>query len=98
MESILVNARIPIAKKEAATAMLNAQGITTTELINAAYDFLIEHEELPTAKSNKKRTINSFSSFVDESTLDVNWSCQEEFAVYKELIRKGKRADYERLA
>ena len=98
MESILVNARIPIAKKEAAAAMLNAQGITTTELINAAYDFLIEHEELPTAKSNKKRTINSFSSFVDESTLDVNWSCQEVFAVYKELIRKGKRADYERLA
>lgn len=98
MESILVNARIPIAKKEAATAILNAQGITTTELINAAYDFLIEHEELPTAKSNKKRTINSFSSFVDESTLDVNLGCQEEFAVYKELIRKGKRADYERLA
>ena len=98
MESILENARIPIAKKEAATAILNAQGITTTELINAAYDFLIKHEELPTAKSNKKRTINSFSSFVDESTPDVNWSCQEEFAVYKELIRKGKRADYERLA
>ena len=98
MESTLVNARVPVAKREAAVAILNAQGITTTELINAAYDFLIEHEELPGAKQNKKQPSNSFLAFMNESTLDVNWSCQEEFTDYKEFIRKGKQADYECLA
>ena len=51
MESVIVNARVSRAKKEAGAGILASLGSTTTELINGAYDYLIEHRSLPGASA-----------------------------------------------
>lgn len=47
MESALVSARVPKAKKEAAAAILASLGATASELVNNAYDFLLAEGRLP---------------------------------------------------
>lgn len=45
-----VSARIPVAVKERGGAILKEIGATPTELINAAYQYLLANHELPGAK------------------------------------------------
>lgn len=99
MESTLVNARIPRAKKEAAAGLLRSLGATTSELINGAYDYLIENGRLPSGRISEARHDEAeFAAFVSESTLQINWDVEAEAPDHKALIRAGKRADYESLA
>lgn len=98
MESALVSARVPHAKREAAAALLDSLGATTSELINCAFDYLIENRSLPAADAPASRDIRTFAAFVSEGTLDVDWGPHPESLDYKELIREGKRAAYESLA
>ena len=42
MEDILVSSRISRAKKEAGVGVLKELGVTTSDLINSAFDFVIE--------------------------------------------------------
>lgn len=100
MESVIVNARIPLAKKEAAASMLAAMGSSTSELINSAYDYLLRFERLPSVEHPSKPPEASFSDFVSESSLPVDWSLlpeTEETENYKEILHAGRAADYESL-
>lgn len=98
MDSLLVNARVPRAKKEASTSVLKAIGATTSELINSAYDYLLEYKELPSAKRKDSRTYEDFAAFAAESTLSVDWGKHPESFDYKEFMRARKQAEYESLA
>lgn len=97
MESALVNARVPRAKKEAGASILESVGATTSELINSAYDYLLEHKELPTA-NNAPRNRASFADFATESTLNIDWGKHPEAFDYKRFMSEQRRNDYESLA
>ena len=47
-ESVLVSARVPQAKKDASKGVLASLGANTSDLINSAFDYLLERRELPT--------------------------------------------------
>lgn len=98
MESVLVNARISRAKKETAAGILEALGSTTSELINSAYDYLLEHRSLPAPEGERLRSHEAFAAFEAESTIGVDWGAAPEAFDYKSFIRAEKRADYESLA
>ena len=99
MKTAISNARVPLAKKEASEPILREIGATTTDLINAAYDFLISERRLPTAQAAAASDARqqSFRDFVARSTVSVDWSSDEEKS-YKQILAEGKVADYERLA
>lgn len=100
MESVLSSARVPLAKKETANGILDSIGATTSDLINSAYDYLLEKGELPRADAHRdaERTAEGFKAFVGASTLDVDWGAGAADGDYKRLIKQGKLADYESLA
>jgi len=98
MESALVSARVPRAKKEAASSLLESLGSTTSELINSAFEYLIENKSLPTSEASISRNEQTYIAFVSEATLSIDWGPEAEFLDYKAIIREGKRAEYESLA
>lgn len=95
MDDTLVSSRISRAKKETGVAVLESVGATTSELINSAFDYVIEKRQLPTATPSAKLRKKSFSSFVSQSTLSIDWSVDTR--PYKEILRQGKVDDYEYL-
>lgn len=96
MNDTLVSSRISRAKKDAGVAVLESVGATTSELINSAFDYVIEKQQLPIATPSAKPRKKSFSNFVSKSTLSIDWS--QDTRTYKEILRQGKVADYESLA
>lgn len=97
MKETLVSARIPQAKKEAATREFVARGTNMSEFINRALDAFLASGELPGSPSTADtRDAAEFSKFVEQSSAVVRWS--EGSDNYKDLLRTGKRADYESLA
>ena len=98
MESLIATARVARAKKEAADGVLAEIGATTSELINSAYDYVILERELPACRNGRPRSGESFARFLSESTCAVDWGALPEGADYDEMLRSGKRADYESLA
>ncbi len=96
MKETLVSARIPQAKKEAATREFAARGTNMSEFINRALDAFLASGELPGSPSTSgTRDTAEFSKFVEQSSVAIAWS--EGSGDYKDLLRKGKRADYESL-
>jgi hypothetical protein len=100
MDGTLVSARVSKAKKDAGVSVLDSIGASTTELINCAFDYVLEHKALPgvgaAGSLSKEDAISGFGDFVAKSTISVDWAgapCD-----YKEIIREGKAADYESLA
>lgn len=98
MESTVVNARIPQAKKDLGLSVLNSIGATTTELINGAFDYLIENNELPSGRTEQARDACAFKEFLSRSTLSIDWGEHPETIDYDEILREGRVADYEALA
>lgn len=98
MESSIVNARVPRAKKEVGAGILASLGSTTTELINGAYDYLIAHHALPGVTTDTPLFRGSFAEFVSRSTVAADWDNDAASGDYRALMREGKRADYESLA
>lgn len=97
MKETLVSARIPQAKKEAATREFAARGTNMSEFINRALDAFLSTGELPrTSSKADARDTAEFSKFVEQSSVAVAWP--EESDDYKDLVQRGKRADYESLA
>ena len=98
MENTLVSARVPSAKKEASADILKRLGATATDLINSAYDYLLENGELPRAQNAQQRA--DFASFVEATTLEVEWEQHPtpEDGDYKRMIRDWRGAAYESLA
>jgi antitoxin component of RelBE/YafQ-DinJ toxin-antitoxin module len=100
MEGTLVSARVSKAKKDAGVNVLDSIGVSTTELINCAFDYVLEHKALPRVEAasslSKEDAISDFGDFVAKSTISVDWSVVP--CGYKEIIREGKAMDYESLA
>ena len=98
MNNTLVSARVPQAKKERASSILASIGATASDLINSAYDYVIETKQLPTVGgTEKRRSQKDFAAFVEASTLNVEWP-EKQSDDYKSLAREWRRADYESLA
>ena len=104
MESTLVSARIPTAKKEASAGILRQIGATATDLINSAYDYLLESGELPHVGKDAPQR-RDFDAFVAASTLAVDWGDAADGTAgiadagdYKRMIADWRRAEYESLA
>ena len=99
MEDILVSSRISRAKKEAGVGVLKELGVTTSDLINSAFDFVIETHQLPgtapKAQTRKQRS-SELASFITESTLAVDWG--GDMRSYKDILRERRVSDYESLA
>lgn len=97
MKDTLISARIPQAKKEAATREFAARGTNMSEFINRALDAFLASGELPgTSSITDTRDMEGFSRFVEQSSAAVPWP--KETVDYKTLLRTGKRDDYESLA
>ena len=98
MDNTLVSARVPQAKKERANTILASIGATASDLINSAYDYVIEAKQLPTAKNaTSNRAEKDFRAFVEASTLEIDWVSGSS-GDYKSLAREWRRSDYESLA
>ncbi|MEG0376062.1 MAG: type II toxin-antitoxin system RelB/DinJ family antitoxin, partial [Raoultibacter sp.] len=50
----IVTARVPVEIKEQANGVLKNIGATPTELVNAAYQYVLECEALPKARRESK--------------------------------------------
>ncbi len=48
----VVTARVPVEIKEQGNALLKSIGSTPTQLVNAAYEFLLSEKELPRVEDN----------------------------------------------
>lgn len=97
MEQVIANGRIPRAKKEASLPILRELGVTTSDLINAAYDYLLAEKQLPVSRVVSRPTSEAFSDFVAATTLDIDWSACEGLS-YKDILQDELVRDYERLA
>ena len=97
MQDTLVSSRISLAKKEAGAEVLSSIGYTMSDLINSAVDYVIANKALPAvdAGSAHAHPARSFADFVSGSTLSIDWG--EGVVDYKDVLRSGKVADYERL-
>ena len=100
MKSSVVNARVPLAKKEAANNVLEAIGSTPSELINSAYDYLLKFGKLPSTEEgeNDRGQKQGFTDFLAQTSFAVDWRSADIPHDYKDYIRNGKIRDYESLA
>lgn len=96
MDNTLVSARIPRAKKERGGSVLASMGATISDLINSAFDYVIETNELPNAKEATNIS-GDFSSFVEATTLNIDWPAGFD-GDYKALMANMRIEDYESLA
>lgn len=97
-ESVLVSARVPQAKKDASKGVLASLGANTSDLINSAFDYLLERRELPAVAAAPKPSQEELGAFLAASTIDVDWRGEATDGDYRTLLRNGKRARYESLA
>lgn len=98
MDTTLVSARLSRAKKERAGSILESIGATASDLINSAYDYVIETHQLPTpSRKAEVRNQEGFAAFVRSSTLEVEWP-QDASGDYRELASEWRLSDYESLA
>lgn len=103
--SKMVSARVPNALYEQASLLMESLGFTTSELVNAAFEYVLKERSLPHAsapsKKIKKRSLsnkqkNELAEFFDRCTI-ANDMPFDEFD-YKKILREGKIDDYEALA
>ncbi|MEC4176949.1 hypothetical protein VIN30_10865 [Adlercreutzia sp. R7] len=97
-ENVLVSARVPQVKKDASKSVLASLGANTSDLINSAFDYLLERRELPTAVAAPRPSREELGAFLAASTLDVDWGGEASDGDYRALVRGGKRERYESLA
>ena len=95
---VLVSARVTKAKKDAAQEALREIGSTASELINCAFDYVIEKRELPALEEKAIPQLDDFLRFDGEATIEIDWGEHPECVDYRDIIREGKRSDYESIA
>jgi len=98
MESSIINARVPQAKKDTAVSILDSMGLTVTDLINGAVDYLIDTGEVPSQKTQRarKRSAADYRSFAKRATLHIDWPA-DDMRSYKQMLADELTADYESL-
>ena len=94
MDNTMVSARVPRAKKERAGSVLASIGATTSDLINSALDYVIQEKQLPKARRDDVADEAGFATFVEASTLDVDWS-KGDMADHEGFMRRERMADHE---
>lgn len=109
----MVTARVPAEIRRQGNAMLKSLGATPTQLVNAAYEYLLNAGSLPSAQGTGARTAQGetapvqrrlsdearreLTASIEASTLDVPQSFWTGRS-YKDIIAEGRLADYEALA
>lgn len=102
----VVTARVPVEIRRQGNEILRSIGSNPTQLINAAYEYVISHGSLPGYRavgdleaSDRALTLaqrDELVSFFNESTFPVPSDFWDGFSG-KEMIGKGRAADYEAL-
>lgn len=98
-----VSARIPTEIKLQGNQVLKEIGSTPTQLVNAAYKYVLENRALPTQKDTPVKRELSDEDLLDlaESIRATTFRVPESFwegKTYKEIIAEGRAADYEALS
>lgn len=102
----MVSARVPVEIKKRGDSTLKAIGSSATELINAAYKYVIEHEELPTGVAQKRtdepriKTLSGDAAkrFADRWGKCAVLEAQEyDGSNFKELLNQAREERYARL-
>lgn len=110
----MVTARVPSEIRRQGNAVLKEIGATPTQLVNAAYEYILAKRRLPKTSSDTtsqarfddgeivhrrldSESLRQLEESIERSTLRVPASFWEG-ASYKDVIAKGRRADYEALA
>lgn len=97
-----VSARVPSEKKTQVNSILREIGSTQTDLVNAAYDYVLAYGKLPSV-SKAEPGLRRLGPAEREAVRQ--WMAQTTFPAlgkqfandYKDLIAKGRAADYEAL-
>ncbi|MDO4182013.1 MAG: hypothetical protein Q4E12_00150 [Coriobacteriia bacterium] len=100
----MVSGRVPVQVKEHGARILAEIGATQSQLIQAAYEYLIAEGKLPAPAEKlrgggalKEQDIKDLEDFINKTTVKVDPSFWEGFDLKEELAR-GRAADYEALA
>lgn len=105
-----VSARIPVETKKQVDKKLRNMGASATELINAAYNYVLSEDALPTPSKttpsrSKARQLSPekaayLREFFAKTTFTLPGTAYAELDAtsYKDMIAEGRRADYEALA
>ena len=100
----MVSGRIPVEMKERGAALLAEIGATQSQLIKAAYEYLLAEGKLPTPRRNlsgparlTEQDISQLEEFINATTLDVDPAFWDGFDC-KQALSEGRWADYEALA
>lgn len=67
----IVTARVPTEIKEQGNAILKKIGSSPTELINAAYRYVLEYEELPTEVSSLEKVADRHRNLTPEQKAQI---------------------------
>lgn len=103
--SKMVSARVPDALFEQGSLQLEALGSNATELVRAAFEYVLKNKALPTtepiASKQKQRKLTAeqrkqLQSALRACTLNVNISA--DIASNKQAVRDARSARYEALA
>jgi antitoxin component of RelBE/YafQ-DinJ toxin-antitoxin module len=103
----MVSARVPVEVKKQADKKLREIGCTATDLINAAYRYVLEENALPASAASVKQgktdrilapeQLAAVRKFLESTTFavpDGNFDGHS----YDKIIADGRCADYEALA
>lgn len=104
----IVTARVPTAIKEQGNAVLKKIGSTPTELVNSAYEYVLEREELPKSTpslaelSGQRRTLSKeqadkLRTMLKAATLKPPVGLREG-KTFKELLNEARDERYARFA
>ena len=104
-----VTARVPVEIKEQGNAALKRIGATPTQLVNAAYEYVLAHGALPGAQnqgsdhvvSGKQQLTGAAAQELAQSLQETTFALPAEAwnaSLYDKLIAEGRAHDYEALS
>lgn len=68
-------------EEDASKGVLASLGVNTSDLINSAFDYLLERRELPTTAPSSRPSREELDAFLAASTLDVDWRGEAPMAI-----------------
>lgn len=103
----IVTARIPVEVKEQGNSILREIGSTPTELINAAYNYVLNHHELPIQRKRSKEGSSARQALSDAQRSKIAASLKAMYvgdpmssqnASFKEMLNEARDERYARFA
>lgn len=101
----IVSARVPVAVKERGNSILKELGATPSQLVNAAYEYVLAEGKLPQARSDLERlrgTVRTLDAGQREkiarSLRVMNVGCVDQGRSFKELLDEARDDRYARFA